>query len=133
MKYDPRYVQFLHLFNNKRDYFECHEVLEDLWMDDARDPFWQGLLQVAVAHFHGRNGNVGGAVKLMEAGLEKLSRQPDRDAGIDLDRLRKDGGRWLARLKREAGNDPPFEPMVIAVTDPELSEAVFRVRKQETP
>ena len=29
MAYDPRYTKFFELFN-ERDFYECHEVLEDL-------------------------------------------------------------------------------------------------------
>lgn len=133
MNYDPRYVRFLHLFNEAQDYFECHEVLEDLWMDEARDPFWQGLLQVAVALFHARNGNAGGAAKLMKAGLEKLSWQPGREAGIDLRRLREDGARWLARLREAGGRPLPFEPLAIAITDPALAKAALSCRPPGKP
>lgn len=132
MAYDPRYVRFLHLFNVEQDYFECHEVLEELWMDEALDPFWQGLLQVAVALFHARNGNVGGAVKLMEAGLDKLSREEGRDAGIDLARLREDGERWLNRLKRRDGSPFPFEPLSIIIADPTLEGAVVTLRNRDS-
>jgi len=132
MDYDWRFVRFLHLFNTERDYFECHEVMEDLWMDDGRDPFWQGLLQVAVALFHARNGNAGGAVKLMTAGLDKLSRRTGRAAGIDVPRLITDGTRWLERLQ-SGGAPPPFEPIAIRVTDPELAQAVLTAGTRETP
>lgn len=124
MGYDPRYVRFIQLFNEERDYFECHEVMEDLWMDEAQDPFWQGLLQVAVALFHARNGNIGGAAKLMASAMGKLSRHADRNAGIDVGKLLEDGERYLARLA-EWGDSPfPFEPMDISVTDPELARAL---------
>lgn len=133
MAYDARYVAFLHLFNVERDYFECHEVMEELWLDEARDPFWQGLLQVAVALFHARNDNVGGAVKLMTQALDKLSWDPGREAGIDLAKLREDGERYLSRLKHWHGAPFPFEPMAITVTDPVLAEAVLTCQGQGKP
>jgi len=137
MTYDWRYARFLHLFNVERDYFECHEVMEELWMDDGQDPFWQGLLQVAVALFHARNGNGGGAVKLMTAGLDKLAREADRRAGIDLDGLRRDGEAWLIRLQRHLMQNetdpPPFEPLAIRVTDPFLGQMMITAGTKETP
>ncbi|WP_380028735.1 DUF309 domain-containing protein [Effusibacillus consociatus] len=50
------YLQYM----NEEDYFEAHEVLEDLWHSDRID-FYKGMIQVAVAIFHLRNGNIKGA------------------------------------------------------------------------
>ena len=61
---------------NAGDWFECHETLEDLWVGEegeARE-FYQGVLQVAVALHHWRNGNFGGAVSLLKGGVEYLGR-----------------------------------------------------------
>jgi predicted metal-dependent hydrolase len=62
-------------FNN-RDWFECHETLEDLWMGEtgeARD-LYQGVLQVSVALYHWKNLNFGGAMSLLQSGVDHLSR-----------------------------------------------------------
>ena len=37
MSYEPLYVAYLVYFNRDRDYFECHEVLEELWLERERD------------------------------------------------------------------------------------------------
>jgi len=61
---------------NAWEWFECHETLEDLWVGEkgeVRD-FYQGILQVAVALHHWRNGNFGGAIRLLKSGVEYLSR-----------------------------------------------------------
>lgn len=61
---------------NRGDWFECHETLEDLWVGtegEIRD-FYQGLLQIAVALHHWRNGNFGGAVSLLISGAGYLRR-----------------------------------------------------------
>ena len=63
--YDPRYLAGI-LFFNRREFFEAHEVWEDLW-SEATGPdhrFYQGLIQAAVALHHFGNGNVRGAAKL---------------------------------------------------------------------
>ena len=74
MTFDPRYLQGIDHFNNG-DYFEAHEVWEDLWieMNDETKGFYHGLIQAAVALHHARRGNVGGARSLfrrMQANLE---------------------------------------------------------------
>lgn len=52
-------------YMNREDYFEAHEVLEDLWHSDRID-FYKGLIQVAVATFHLRNGNIKGSRHLFK-------------------------------------------------------------------
>lgn len=61
---------------NAGQWFECHETLEDMWvgeMGEMRD-FYQGILQVAVALHHWRNGNFNGAVSLLDGGAGYLRR-----------------------------------------------------------
>lgn len=87
--YPDAYIYFLYLFNHERDYYECHNVLEDLWLEEGREPFYQGLLQVAVGLYHLENGNLGGAGKLLTSALEKLNLYPDEHMGIQVSSLRK--------------------------------------------
>jgi predicted metal-dependent hydrolase len=63
--YDPRYLQGIEYFN-ECDFFEAHEVWEELW-SEYQGPsrrFYQGLIQVAVCLHHFGNGNTRGAKKL---------------------------------------------------------------------
>src|SRR5690606_4025898 len=63
--YDPRFLQGIAYFN-ECDFFEAHEVWEDLW-SEIQGPsrrFYQGLIQVAVCLHHFGNGNLRGAQKL---------------------------------------------------------------------
>ncbi|MBJ6723423.1 DUF309 domain-containing protein [Geomesophilobacter sediminis] len=71
---------------NRREWFECHETLEELWVGargELRD-FYQGFLQVAVALHHWREGNYKGAVLLLEKGPELLRRAPPICQGVDV-------------------------------------------------
>ncbi len=69
--YDPRYLAGVVLFN-AGDYFEAHEVWEDLWAEShgLERSFVQGLIQAAVGLCHFSNGNLGGAVKLYRTSRE---------------------------------------------------------------
>jgi len=86
---DPRFVAFVDHFNGDQDYFECHEVMEELWLDNGRDPVLQGLLQAAVGLYHWRNDNRSGAVKLFMGALRKLAGAPAVLHGLDLAALRE--------------------------------------------
>lgn len=76
-------------FNNK-EFFEAHEVWEDLWVEASgtRHPFLQGLIQIAVALHHAGNCNWVGMRKLFSSGLNYLERgKPDSDP-IDVEALK---------------------------------------------
>ncbi|MVO98542.1 DUF309 domain-containing protein [Paenibacillus lutrae] len=125
--YDPLYTAFLYEFNVSRDYYECHEVLEKLWLEEGRNPYYQGLLQIAVALYHHGNGNVRGAVKLLEAGINKLEPYKEQILGIELGILLADARLYLRRL-RNTGTQP-FEPYPLDIhyTDRQL-ERIIRER-----
>lgn len=61
---------------NRREWYECHETLEELWVGTEFEIRWfyQGILQIAVALMHWRNGNYGGAISLLASGGEYLKR-----------------------------------------------------------
>ena len=63
--YDPLYLQGIEKFN-ECDYYESHEVWEELWTEYRGDSrkFYQGLIQAAVALYHFGTGNIRGARKL---------------------------------------------------------------------
>lgn len=74
---------------NRREFFECHETLEGLWMAE-RSPvreLYQGILQVGVAFYHLARGNYRGAVVTLERGLARLRKVQPECQGVLVDRL----------------------------------------------
>ena len=59
---------------HSRDFFEAHEVWEELWseyyLEDRK--FIQGLIQLAVSFVHLGNGNMNGAKSLLRKCTEKF-------------------------------------------------------------
>ena len=74
---------------NRGEFFDCHEVLEALWLESSGDrkKFLQGLIQVAVALHHLHNRNRVGAERLLAAGMEKLREYAPEDELIDVNAL----------------------------------------------
>ena len=92
MKSDPltseqsqRLREGLALFNSGA-FFECHEVLEAVWLDASGENkvFLQGLIQVAVSFYHLRRGNFTGSGRLLRAAVEKLSSPAECRRWIDM-------------------------------------------------
>jgi hypothetical protein len=86
-----QYKEGLRLFNAE-EFFECHEVLEELWSETQGESkkFLQGLIQAAVALFHFGNENFGGAKKLYLAATEKLTPFGEEYMGLALGRFLAD-------------------------------------------
>ncbi|PZE20943.1 DUF309 domain-containing protein [Paenibacillus xerothermodurans] len=127
-RYDRLYVEFIYYFNVERDYFECHEVMEELWLEEGRSPVYQGLLQVAVGLYHYRNGNVSGAKKLLSAALAKLRDRPAGQLGIDLAQLVEDSQIYLTRLERVSAEPFAFYDLDIRITDRDLAALVEELK-----
>jgi len=85
---------------NSGKFFECHDTLEDVWRGirgPSRD-FFQGLIQISVAFYHLRNGNLTGSRSQLEKALENLSDYGDSYAGMDLAILRREVQSWLDKV-----------------------------------
>jgi uncharacterized protein len=85
---DPRYLAGVVLFN-EQEFFEAHEVWEDLWAESHGDTrrFYQGLIQAAVGLCHYANGNLRGAVKLYRTSHGYMDGLPEPFQGMDLSRF----------------------------------------------
>lgn len=129
MQYDPLYVQFLYYFNIEEDYYECHEVMEHLWLEEGRSPLYQGMLQVAVGLHHHQNNNISGAIKLFSAGIQKLKQYPEvvDQLGIDLQELIHLSENYVQGLE-QSGEQWVFRPFKITVTDPTLDKHIEELR-----
>ncbi|GAB7388833.1 hypothetical protein BSNK01_26710 [Bacillaceae bacterium] len=58
--YPRQYYEFFSCFN-QGDYYACHDLLEEIWLEQKQNKFLQGLLQMAVALYHFECGNIKGA------------------------------------------------------------------------
>jgi predicted metal-dependent hydrolase len=87
-EYDPLYLQGIEHFN-VCDFYESHEVWEELWTDHhgPNRKFYQGLIQVAVALHHFGNGNIRGARKLFVGCQAYLDPYRPKHLGLDLEQF----------------------------------------------
>jgi len=100
---------------NRGQFFDAHEVLEDVWRaaPHAQKKFLQGLIQVAVALYHHGNGNSVGARSVLRRGFRNLSRYPEGFAGVHLATLLHSISAWQ-RAMDEDTPVPPF-PKIVSV------------------
>ena len=89
------------LFNDG-DYYEAHEVLEDLWHDEQRPirAVYQGILQIGVGIYHMERGNYKGALRLISGGAELIEPHGEECLDLQLGQLRRDAITLAVELKR---------------------------------
>jgi hypothetical protein len=88
---------------NRGEFFECHEVLEELWTP-SRGPerlFLQALIHIAVGLYHHQRGNPVGAERQLRKGLHKIAGYLPRYGGIDTGAVREAVEQFLAGRGRE--------------------------------
>ncbi len=74
---------------NKGEFYECHEYLEEAWMQEPRRVrfLYQGILQIGVGFYHLQNGNWRGATGLLRNGIIRLKEFEPETLSIDVARL----------------------------------------------
>jgi predicted metal-dependent hydrolase len=90
-EYPEQYRAGLRLFNDE-EFFDCHDVLEELWseLEGPGKKYVQGLIQAAIALFHFGNENFGGAKKLYISARKNLDPYGDEYMGVELGRFLTD-------------------------------------------
>jgi predicted metal-dependent hydrolase len=107
---DPRLFKGIQEFNQGL-YFECHESLEEVWLEEhgADREFYQGIIQIAAGYYKWQQGVLAGAVKLWTSGLEKIGRYGPAHLGVELDCFVRGVKENLKRVEaaRQKGEGPP--------------------------
>ena len=112
----PAYRHGLELFN-QRNFFDAHEVLEDVWRAASapEKKFLQGLIQVAVGLHHFSTGNRVGARSLLARANRNLAAYPDEYGGLNLAEVRRAVEQCVTAL--EGGEDKlPLPRMELIVS-----------------
>ncbi|MCS6782540.1 MAG: DUF309 domain-containing protein [Gloeomargarita sp. SKYBB_i_bin120] len=109
MEVPPAFALAVEQFN-QGEYYACHDTLEALW-HEASEPhrtLYQGLLQIAVAGYHHRQGNLRGATLLLGEGLTRLRRCPELPAEWDFAALIAQAQTLLEALQQAPATPPAF-------------------------
>jgi predicted metal-dependent hydrolase len=88
---------------NRREFFQCHEVLEELWTaaEQPERNFLQGLIHFAVGLYHHQRGNAAGASRQLAKGLRKIQPYLPEWGGVRLASIEREARRCLSII--EAG------------------------------
>ena len=130
--FDRAYIDYLIHFHCDRDYFECHEVLEEHWKkDDLKDrkKYWVGLIQIAVALYHHRRGNFNGALKMISNAIIIIENESAHieQLGLHSDQLIK----LLINRKKDIQNQLPYRSIDLPIINKELLNECLLICNEE--
>jgi predicted metal-dependent hydrolase len=83
---EAHYLAFFDCFN-KGEYFEAHEVLEEIWLprrNEANGRFFKGLIQLAGAFVHLQKGRLRPAGALLDLARDNLQHYSPRHERLDV-------------------------------------------------
>ena len=85
---------------NRGEFYECHEYLEEAWMQEPRRVrfLYQGILQVGVGFYHLQNGNWRGATGFAER-RRSSERVRTGNPRLDVAKLVRESERCLLELE----------------------------------
>ncbi len=97
---EDEYLEYIELFN-ERDFYDCHEVLEDLWLDyqGPSRRFYQGLIHLAAAYLLLMRERMSGCKARFKSTLSYLEDYPDEYLHLELNPIRENVRMWLTRLE----------------------------------
>ncbi len=119
--YPNAYIEYLCHFHGDRDYFECHEVLEEYWKEHTkqeRDSIWVAFILLAVSFYHFRRGNHAGAKKTAVKSQNLFSRLHKElmQLGLDPDGMIK----IVDKLCSDTEQKRPYTSPLLPIIDAEL-------------
>ncbi|MCC3373223.1 DUF309 domain-containing protein [Cohnella sp. REN36] len=127
--YPAEFVAFLAEYHGTRDYFECHEIMEEFWKREREKGgrhvgCWLVLTRLSVVQYHARRGNGRGAFKL----LSKANAEID---GVLMSEIGLDGERLTAMMRERlaAWGQPEgvrYDDFNLPIREPALREAARR-------
>ncbi|WP_404458092.1 DUF309 domain-containing protein [Sutcliffiella horikoshii] len=119
--YPKAYLDYLYHFHCDRDYFECHEVLEEYWKEKEaidREIHWVGLIQIAVGLYHHRRGNFKGSLRMLQNACRIIGKESSAINALGLD-----SGRLVKILDERivcVTKQEPYVSMNLPIADPDL-------------
>lgn len=100
---DAPQPEFLHGIEqfNRREFFECHETLEALWLHETETIryLYQGILQIGVGYLHLLRGNHHGSLTKLVSGVMLLRYFEPACQSVDVQALNQAASALIEKLE----------------------------------
>lgn len=130
--YPDEYIQFLVHFHGDRDYFECHEILEEYWKESSnqdKDSIWVGLILLAVSAYHHRRANHKGAKRTLEKAIKIFTFHESILSKLGIDSLLFFP--LLYRRLKAIENEERYTSFQLPISDPLLLDICLKYCEQQ--
>ena len=121
---DKRWIQYLYEFHMTRDYYACHDYLEEMWFEygNPQNHLLMAFIQLAVALYHYRADNLRGARLLIDkaATIFELNNDQIEGYGINQEHLFI----VLNDIKRDLAHHRIFKDVNLTFKDLKLKEQI---------
>lgn len=107
---DPHYLGYFECFN-RGDFYEAHDVLEQLWLKDRHGPngsFYKGLIQLAGAFVHLRKERLRPASALFKLSATYLGCYPGTHENLPMPEVLALIQHWVGLLERSEFSANPL-------------------------
>ncbi|MFD3447906.1 DUF309 domain-containing protein [Microbacteriaceae bacterium 4G12] len=130
--YPKAYIQYLVHFHADRDYFECHELLEEHWKEDPRGKrkrHWAGLIQIAVSLYHHRRQNFKGAERMMKHAIANLESEKKaiQQLGLSYEQLLQMLHTYVTAIQSHSA----YVSIHLPIIDPHLEQLCLKECQQQ--
>lgn len=120
---DEAFFDYLYYFHGPHDYFECHEVLEELWKKEHKScDLWVGFIQLAVSLYHMRRGNYRGAKKTIHRANQIFKQNMTSIAKLGLNPTVLNEQTSL--LEKQITKNEPYQSFSLPIVDKILQKTV---------
>lgn len=98
---------------NRQEFFECHEVFEELWTFSQQPDRWflQALIHFAVGFYHAGRSNPTGATRQLRKGLRKIQGYLPQWDGVQTGKIAHEVEQRLREI--EAGGAVATYPQIV--------------------
>ena len=130
--YPEEYIEYLVHFHGDRDYFECHEILEEYWkkVDKSnKNSILVGFIQLAVSCYHHRRENFSGAEKTLQKSINIFNGHKGflKNYGFSTDSFLSTIEERLESIQEQH----PYISLNLPIQDPELINVCKRLSEQK--
>lgn len=112
------FINYLIHFHGDRDYFECHEVLEEYWKEidpGNKESVFVGFIQLAVSTYHHRRGNFAGAKKTLDKAAKILTNEKKQCEALAIDHAKLID--ILTTQRNALLTEKPYKSFNLPITD----------------
>lgn len=119
---DPRWFHYLFEFHVTRDYYACHDYLEEKWFElgNPQNHILMAFIMLAVSCYHYRANNLKGAQILIHKAIPIFNLNIEKISEYDIDQIEL--FKLLDNLQSDLNHHIPFKDINLPFSNKEIEK-----------